>query len=199
MKRRNISNRLSYGNLFEDREIALAKGVVRDFCGAEKYFDGGEFNDLLQECIIHWWRVEDRYNSSQGASRRTFMRTVLRSKLIDLVRERKASKRKPSYNTCSLDKPLKDDEDSSTYVDELDESCSPFPSLFQCSDIDLKIDLANTLEKLTTRQYELCQLFMEGRDVTVFEVSEILQTSRSTIYDEIQRIQKLFKKDDFWE
>ncbi len=197
MKKGKVSNRLICQYPFEDWEIALAKGVVSDFCGVGKCFHEGDFEDLLQECLIHWWEVRNKYNPHRKASPKTYMRKVLRSKLIDLVRERKASKRKPSYNTCSLDKPLKDGEDSSTFSDQLKESTLPWPSPFHCSDIDIKVDLAKALEKLTPRQRKICQLKMEVRDISNTEISKELQISRSTIYDEIQRIRKLFEKDGF--
>jgi RNA polymerase sigma factor (sigma-70 family) len=194
MKWRNVSNKLDYGNLFAGWEIALAKGVISDFCGPGKYFDEDDFEDLLQDCLIHWWTVRGRYDGGRGASQQTYMRKIIRNKIRDCINASETNKRKVQREASSLGQPIEDNKDSPILLDRIDGSSSQSAPSVQYSDIDRKIDLARALEKLTPRQKRICQLKMDGRDVTIIEISENLNVSRSTIYDELNRIRILFEK-----
>ena len=70
------------------------------------------FDDLLQECLTHWFLARGEYEPTREASKQTFMGRVIRHKLTDLVRERETDKRKATYLTVSLDEPLGDDEET---------------------------------------------------------------------------------------
>jgi DNA-directed RNA polymerase specialized sigma24 family protein len=69
------------------------------------------FDDLLQECLIHWFFIKDQYRPEAGASEHTFLNRVTRHKLADLMRIKGANKRKVFYMSESLDA-MADDEES---------------------------------------------------------------------------------------
>ena len=71
----------------------------------------------------------------------------------------------------------------------LGECASPFMEL------QLKIDLSKALQKLTPKQKKLCHLLKE-EGFTIKQLSEYLKTPRSTVYDEIERIKKIFMRED---
>jgi predicted DNA-binding protein YlxM (UPF0122 family) len=58
--------------------------------------------------------------------------------------------------------------------------------------IDLRIDLENAKRSLNSKQQEICDLLQKNNSIS--DISKILATPRSTVYDEIRRISKIFEK-----
>ncbi len=184
----------NYRKLFQNWEIAVAKKLVSEFQHEWDCLRREDFDDLLQECLTHWFFAKGDYDPTREASQRTFMGRVIRNKLTDLVRERKSDKRKIADFTDSLDKPLGDDEDSLALIDKIDGQTISYNAPDPFFEIQLKIDLSKVLQKLTPKQKELCRLLGE-EGLTVKEASEYLKTPRSTIYDELKRIRPIFMKE----
>lgn len=178
--------------------MAVARNLVNEFQERWTSLGREDFDDLLQECLTHWFFAKDGYNASQGTSEKTFMGKVIRNKLTDLVRERETDKRKIAHLSVSLDKPIGDDMDSLPLLATLDEETAVGGSGDSFSKISSKIDLSKALQKLSPQQRELCQLLGE-EGFTVTEVSEYLKTPRSTIYDELKRIKTIFEKEGLQE
>lgn len=191
MKRRIVST--NYQGLFQPWEIAIVKKLVKEFRDRYLCLKMKEPNDLYQECFIYWFFKRDQYDRTAGASRQTFMAKVVRRRLIDLVRERESDKRKASYIADSLDVPIENEEDSPTLADMIDESAVAGGSSDPFFRVDLGIDLSRALKKLTLGQRKLYHLLEKG--FTVKEASKYLKTPRSTVYDELKRIGKLFEKE----
>ena len=185
----------NYRGLFNDWEIAIAKKLVGEFKGRWKCLEEEDFEDLLQECLIHWLFVKDGYDSTREASQKTYMSKVIQNKLTDLVREREADKRKISQFTVSLDEPIGNEEDAPSLIEKIDEktiSDSPQDTFQQ---VQLKIDLSKAIKKLTPQQKKICH-FLGEDGFSIKQVSEYLKTPRSTIYDEIKRIKTIFMKEN---
>jgi len=191
-----VSNALNYEGFFQDWEIAIAKKSVNQFREKNTCLKREEFNDLLQEVFIHWYLNKDKYNSNRDASKKTFMAKVVENKLNDILREVKTDKRKVISHTISLDQPLGDDESCSTLGDVISENdilqssntLSPFLK------IQLKVDLSRAFLKLNSWQKKICNLIL-NEDLNVSELSPCLNTPRTTIFDEIKRIRKVFEKE----
>ena len=79
---------LTHGGVFENWEIAVAKKLVDQFKRKWKCFSKDDFDDLLQECLSHWYFVRKKYEVSKGASKSTYMSNVIKNKLMDMVAER---------------------------------------------------------------------------------------------------------------
>ena len=191
-----VSNGLNYEGFFQDWEIAIAKKSVNQFREKYTYLKREEFNDLLQEVIIHWYLNKDKYNFNREASERTFMEKVIRNKLKDFLREIKTDKRTSNYQTISLDQPLGDDESCSTLNDVIIEAdiLSRSNTLRPFLKNQLKIDLSRAFLKLNSGQKKICNLIL-SEDLNVSEISLCLNTPRTTIFDEIKRIRKIFGKE----
>lgn len=191
-----VSNDLNYEGYFQSWEIAIAKKLVNQFREKNTCLKREEFNDLLQEVFIHWYLNKDKYNSNRDASEKTFMAKVVENKLTDILREIKTDKRTSNYQTISLDQPLEDDESCSTLSDVINEgdilsrsnTLSPFLKIL------LKIDLSRAFLKLNSRQKKICNLII-SEDLNISELSLYLNTPRTTIFDEIKRIRKIFEKE----
>src|SRR5688572_24379573 len=87
----------------EPWEVDLAKVLVAVFLHEQDVFTQGDRDDLVNECLLHWWRVRDRYRTEGGASLSTYMRRVLRNKLSDLLEAETAKKRGGFQKPDSLD------------------------------------------------------------------------------------------------
>jgi len=181
---------LNYGGLFESWELGVAKKVIDDYRKKYKCLEREGFDDLLQECLIHWLDVRDRYDPGRGASKNTFMAEVIRNVLGQLAIKANRDKRKTIYESVSLDEPLNDDEDSPTLKDRIPGSEDVLPQI----ESELKIKLSKAFQKLTPQQQKLCQLLGE-EGLTISEASRRLDKHRMIVYREIARIKELFEKE----
>ena len=109
-----------YRGLFEGWELGVAKKLISEFRSRWRSLQHDEFDDLMQECLVHWISVRGEFDPSRETTRTAFMARVLRNKLMDLVRERESDKRKANYESISLDEPIGDEEDSSSLLDIVD-------------------------------------------------------------------------------
>jgi RNA polymerase sigma factor (sigma-70 family) len=179
---RNVSSWLGYEGLFPGEEVTIAKALVRRWCGENRRFGKDDFDDLLQEVLIHWSTVRNRYDSTRGASIESYMRTVIRRKLIDISRERDAGRRVALDRADSLDAPVGEEDSGETFHELLGDPKRP--------DLDLSMDLPMAIKKLTSRQKKISELRAAG--LSVKAISEGLAVHRSTVHDEIRRIRRIF-------
>lgn len=177
-----------YQGLFEAWEIGLATNVINRFKEKWQCLEAEDVDDLLQECLTHWYFAKDDYRSSAGANERTFMSRVIANKLRDIVRKKSKDKRKISYKTTSIDQPLSNNEEYSSLSD-LIPSDSDLPAQFQ-----LKFSIEYAMTFLTSSKKELCLLIQEGYS-RVEDLSKALGVERTTVYREIKRIKKIFEKE----
>lgn len=181
---------MNYGGLFESWEIAVAKKVINDYRKKYRCLEREGFDDLLQECLIHWLDVRDRYDPERGASKKTYMAEVVGNVLGQIAIKAKTDKRKTIYESVSLDQPLNDEEDSPTLKDKIPQSNDALPQI----NSELKIELSKAYQKLTLQQQELCKLLGE-EGMSISEASRRLDKHRMIIYREIERIRELFEKE----
>jgi len=184
--------RANYKGLFERWELAITRKLIGEFRARWRSLEQDEFEELMQECLVHWLSVRRELDPTRGAVRSAFMATVVRNKLMDLVRERESGKRKATYNSVSLDELLGDEKDSLTLLDIVDEA-----RLHDGDDYagalgnEARADIFKAMKRLTPLQQRLCKLLgCEG--LSVQDVSRKLGIPRATIYDHLKRIRKSF-------
>jgi DNA-directed RNA polymerase specialized sigma24 family protein len=95
----------NYGDLFADWEMAVAKQAISGFQARNPRFKGLHFEDLLQECLIHWLLQRSKFQPSRGASVRTYMVKVLYNRLQEILRGQLTDRRKVFHLAESLDQP----------------------------------------------------------------------------------------------
>lgn len=193
MLSRGASKYRHYGGLFQSSEIAIATRLISEFRRKWECLKREEFEDLLQECLTHWFFAKDGYDARKGASSKTFMAKVIRNKLTDLVREKEADRRKIVQFTISLDKSLENEEYSPTLLDKIDRNITADSIDDSILEILLRIDLSRILPSLSLEQKKLCSLLGE-KGKTIKEISDILKTPRASVYDMKKRIRRIFKK-----
>jgi RNA polymerase sigma-70 factor (ECF subfamily) len=181
---------LNYGGLFESWELAVAKKIINAYRKKWKCLEREGFDDLLQECLIHWMDVRDRYDPGRGASKNTYMAEVVSNVLGHIAEKARTDKRKAIYESVSIDEPFKDEEDSPALKDKIstgDEALSQINS-------DLKIEISKVFQKLTPQQQKLCKLLGED-GLSISDASRQMDKHRMVIYREIARIRELFEKE----
>lgn len=181
---------MNYGGLFEGWELAVAKKVINDYRRERKCLQREGFDDLLQECLIHWLDVRERYDPTRGASKKTYMAEVVGNVLGQIAEKARTDKRKTIYESISLDSPLNDDEDKPTLKDKIAESDSVLPQIKS----ELKIELSKAYQKLTPQQQKLCKLLGE-EGLNINEACKHFGKHRSNVYRDVLRIRQIFEEE----
>ena len=103
---------LKQGNGLQGWEIAVTKKLIGEFRRRSRSLYREEFDDLLQECLMHWLEVRQQLVPDPGGPPIAYMARVVRNKLIDLARERETDKRRGDQETVSLDDTVGDSEEA---------------------------------------------------------------------------------------
>ena len=179
---------------FEPWELTTAQAVVAAFTATHGRFHWHDHEDLVQECLSHWWEQRHRYDANRGANLKTFMKRVLRNRLRDLRREERAEKRGAGRPTRSLDEPVQSDDGAGSTIANLLRDGSPEANPEALAlDSELHTEILRAKHRLTPLQQALVNgLFVEQ---TVSELSESLDVPRSSLYDEMKRIRAEFESE----
>lgn len=181
----------NYRGFFEDWEIGVAKNIINKFRKEKRCLEMEDFDDLVQECLVHWYFVKDKYDPSSEASAKTFMARIVKNRLLNIAKEYRRDKRKVLRNTVSIDQPLSEDTDL-TLSDTLSSENALNPDFR--SQLELRIELEKTMQKLSPQQKEICK-YLEDETVTIKDISQYLNIDRGTVYREIKRIRAIFEED----
>jgi RNA polymerase sigma-70 factor (ECF subfamily) len=118
------------------------------------------------------------------------MRRVLLSKLLSIERAAEAAKRGGGTTPLSLDRPLESGEDDDLTLGGLIPHPGPGPDDdAQAAELRERIEDASRL--LTPRQQRLIQGLYADRSVS--DLSRVLGVPRPTLYDDLRRIQQVFR------
>ena len=177
------------GGDLERWELELIRSLVLDFLSTRTESPGFEADDLVQECSCPWWRQRAEFETERGASRSTFLRRVVRAKLLDIERAWKAKKRGEGQRPLSLDTPISpDDSEASTLAEVL-------PARGDLgSDIAAALDRRRLTTHLSARQREIIAGVLAG--LTKNELSSRLGVSRDTLYEDVKRIRQVFRDEE---
>jgi hypothetical protein len=138
---------------------------------------------------LQWYQNRRKYRPDREASEKTFMGHILRRRLQEILREQLAHKRKVNQ----VAEPIVVSPDREGLDgDGFDLSDQKQEERFRLSreDFGLDQDLSRGISKLSSPQKRLCHLIMEGHPMA--HISDILHKPRTTLYDEIKRIQRIF-------
>ena len=168
---------LKQGNGLHAWEIAVTRKLVGEFRRRSRSLYREEFDDLLQECLMHWLEVRQQLVPDPGGPPIAYMARVVRNKLIDLARELETDKRRGDQDAVSLDDTAGDFEDAPTYADLVDaEQRREQGDCERCDPIDIQIDVADVMRRLTPEQRRLCEL-LGAQGLSIKEAC-LLYTSR---------------------
>lgn len=191
MSQKSAQKRNAYGDVFSDWEIAIAKKLILEYGRTYRCLKRvHEFEDLLQECLSHWLEKRGSYREGRGASRKTFMAEVVKNKLLELKRKEETNLRRANTEASSLDKRFGESAGRRRNWTLHDTLKAPESPAVREAGRDLEGDLHATLRSLSPKDQELARLLREGESVT--GISKRLRIHRSTVYDRIKRMRKLF-------
>ena len=148
------------------------------------------FEDLLQECLIHWFFIKDQYRPEAGASEHTFLNRAIRNKLADIMRLRGTNKRKIFYMSESLDA-LGEDEELTSMKEKI--LMVEEQTVSKITAVELPDAMARATANLTFRQKQLCHFLMEG--ISIAKAGEKMGIPRTTLNEEVKRIREVFRKE----
>ena len=173
-------------------EIAVTKKLVGEFRRRSRILWREDFDDLVQDCLLHWIGVRKKLAQDPDNPPVGYMAQVLRNKLTDLMREQGAEKRAGDLRTVSLDATVDGSEDGMTLAESLDASESAQSGGDgETHRHHVRMDLLRAMALLTPAQKRLCvMLGQEG--LSIKEAAEQLRIPRGTLYEEIKRIRKVF-------
>ena len=172
-------------------EIAVAKKLVGEYRRRSRILERYEFEDLVQDCLLHWITVRGSLDRDPANPPLGYMATVLRNWLADLVRKRGTDKRSGDLDTPSLDASIDGSDDGMTLAELLDASQSRDSAGDGETHHHMHLDLLRACAHLTPAQQRLC-LMLGEEGLSVKAAAEQLGIPRGTLYEEINRIRKLF-------
>ena len=180
------------GDGLDKWEIAVAKKLVNEFRRRSRILVRDEFDDLVQDCLLHWIGVRRRIAPDPDNPPVGYMAQVLRNKLTDLMREQGTEKRAGDLGMVSLDTTVDGSEDGMTLAESLDASESAHSGEDGTTHRHhIRMDLLRALARLTPAQQRLC-LMLGEEGLSIKEAAERLRIPRGTLYEEIKRIRQVF-------
>jgi len=176
------------GGEFQRWELELIRNLVLDFLSTRTESPVFEADDLVQECSLHWWRQRDEFDTERGAARSTFLRRVVRAKLLDIERAWKAKKRGEGQRPLSIDASVSPGDPEGPSLAEV------LPARGELgSDIAAALDRQRLTAHLSARQREIIAGVTAG--LTKGELSRRLGVSRDTLHEELGRIRQVFRDE----
>ena len=180
------------GDGLDKWEIAVAKKLVGEFRRRSRILGRDEFDDLVQDCLLHWIGVRRRITSDPDNPPVGYMAQVLRNKLTDLMREQGAEKRAGDLGAISLDATVDGSDEGMTLAESLDASESAHSGQDgETQRHHMRMDLLRALARLTPAQQRLC-LMLGEEGLSIKEAAARLLIPRGTLYGEIKRIRQVF-------
>lgn len=117
------------------------------------------------------------------------MERVIRRWLLNIVRDKERAKRKAFYISLSLDELLEHEDGG--FIEEFVATENEVINLLTKKDLSRAVTEA--IDKLSFRQKELCNLLKE--DSSLDRAAKRMNVARSTLQDEVKRIQEIFRKE----
>ena len=177
-----------HGDDLPKREVDIINHVVWDFLATRKPHPDLEREDLVQECLIHWWTQRPRYTETRGASIETFLRRVVKAKLLDLERGANAQKRGCGRHADSLDRPLNLEEPDADALGNTVASNADTEG-----EATLQVSLEQALSRLSPQQKQIIAGLAEQYQMS--QISQRLGVPRATLYGELERIRRIFRDE----
>jgi RNA polymerase sigma-70 factor (ECF subfamily) len=102
---------LKPGNGLFNWELSVTTKLVGEYRRRSQILERYEFDDLVQDCLLHWITVRRSLDCDPANPPLGFMAKVLRNWLADLVRKRGTDKRFGDLDMPSLDATVDGSED----------------------------------------------------------------------------------------
>jgi len=158
-------------------------------------FRRDEWPDLQQEVIVHVLEQLPKYDPRRGKLDH-FLANMISHKATDMLRIRRAKQRGHQVEVVSLHEPVATAGDEQVLVEDLvaDDALQIQRGLsgrVTEGQIHCRVDVLRVEATLTVRQQKICRRL---RFASITEVAAELKMPRSTLYEELGRIRRAFKR-----
>ncbi|NLO91322.1 MAG: sigma-70 family RNA polymerase sigma factor [Elusimicrobia bacterium] len=137
-----------------------------------------DYEDLVQECLLHWLTVRQSYNPDKGVLLASYLHRVITNKLFSMVRLLHRAKRQ------GLNFPVSLEDELAVYAQDA------------YGRAELRIDFESALKDMSARQRRLCKLLGE-EGLTIAQAGKRLKTPRTTLYTDLAQIKSIFRRGSF--
>ena len=153
---------------------------------------GVDYEDLLQECLLHWVKARKSLDFSIVKNPGVFMRRVIDNKMKDLVvRECRDGVGKLVSFDAHTALSRFERQDAAAASGQLAHAVDDAEPHYVAEALDTALDFSRVLEQLTPEQRALCEvLFMEEQSLT--EAAKKTGISRAKTYRELLRLRGIF-------
>jgi RNA polymerase sigma factor (sigma-70 family) len=175
---------------FEPWEVAVAVNCVAAFVDPGYRGPGHHFGDLLAEALVAWTQARPEYKPHLGVPPETYMATVVRNRLCDLMRHTARQKRRGDAEALSLDASDGSAPDAAPLS-----SFVPDAAAHDALRVaELRLWLSQIENRLTPRERQLLALLEQGK--TMEEAADKLGVSRQTLSKDRARLRNLYLDGD---
>lgn len=183
------SKRSTYGDLFSDEELGVVRHLVHEYRRTNRcllWVHG--FDELVQDCLVHWLDVRETYNAEKGASQRTYMSRVVENFLRGRIRHLKTQKLEPGWSAALFSAAVEKESSDRCLGDVLKGDEDPEKDL---ESEELATALDDAMAALTDRQRQIAEA--KADQVPMTQIAKELRISRDTVYADLRRIRKVFE------
>ncbi len=139
---------------------------------------------------MQWLFAKGQFDPDREATEKTFMKRVVRNRLLNILQEIRARKREIRLNSISLEKEMEINEGK-----EIEKFIGVDGDVVKVNArADLGVGLSQAFIQMSARQKRLCRLLGE-EGLSISEASRRLKIPRTTLHSEILRIREIFRKE----
>ena len=156
------------------------------------YIVGADRDDIIQEGMIGLFKAVRDFSSERGVSFKTFADVCVTRQIITAVKNASRQKHAPLNFYVSLNKPMSDDDDTSTIGDILRQKqhMSPEEILIKKEDDDI---LGSEMNRLLSKfELEVLSLYLNGNSYS--DIAKLIGREPKSVDNALQRIKKKFEK-----
>ena len=156
------------------------------------YIVGADRDDIIQEGMIGLFKAVRDFSSERGVSFKTFADVCVTRQIITAVKNASRQKHAPLNFYVSLNKPMSDDDDTSTIGDILRQKqhMSPEEILIKKEDADI---LGSEMNRLLSKfELEVLSLYLNGNSYS--DIAKLIGREPKSVDNALQRIKKKFEK-----
>ena len=156
------------------------------------YIVGADRDDIIQEGMIGLFKAVRDFSSERGVSFKTFADVCVTRQIITAVKNASRQKHAPLNFYVSLNKPVSDDDEGSTFEDVLGHATdlSPEDILIKKEDADI---LGTEMNKILSKfELEVLSLYLGGNSYS--DIAKAIGKDAKSVDNALQRIKKKFEK-----
>lgn len=152
-------------------------------------FTSDDFEDLQQELMLAYLHAWPDFDPVRG-DRRSFIKTVVNTKALMLVRDSERQKRWTGARIVSLSTPIGNGEDPTTLADIVDHESGLWGSVFQEQSQAFAEERLDIRRMLITMPEDLQKTYQALSENSVSEAAILLGIPRTTMSSRLKKLRK---------